>query len=243
MSALVPDDSTRSRIIVAALRVFATRGFEAASLKEITTASGANVAAVHYHFGSKDVLIREVLHSVSAPINRLRLQQLDALPAGRRRTLRHVVTALLAPPIRLSFDTTGDGRLLMRLLMQARALPREVTNTPIFQQYDALALRFVDALVEVVPGLPREEAFWRYAFAIGALLYIVTDADESYHRLHRLSGGLCNTDDPDTIIRQLVDFVMAGMRARGSAPRAANRAANRPANRPARRPTSPGDNA
>lgn len=209
-----PRDSTRSKIVMAALRVFATRGFEAASLKEITTASETNVAAIHYHFGSKESLIREVLQTVADPINRLRMEMLERQPTGSSRTLEHVLEALLAPPIRLSADTTGDGRLLTRLILQARALPSEFTNTALVQQYDSMALRFVQALREVEPGLNEADAFWRYAFAIGAMHYIVADSDAANHRLNRLSGGLCDTDDPEAILRQLMAFVVAGMRAR-----------------------------
>ena len=210
-------DSTRSKIVTAALRAFATRGFEAVSLKEITTASGANVAAIHYHFGSKEALIREVLQSVSDPVNRMRRELLDQVPPGPRRTLEHVVEALVAPPIRLSFDATGDGRLVPRLILQTRALPSEFTTATIFQQYDDTAVLFVQAMMDAEPGLGKEEAFWRYAFAIGAMHYIVTDSDAANHRLNRISGGLCDTDDPDTIIRQLIAFVVAGMRARAPA--------------------------
>lgn len=213
-TAAKPKDSTRSKIVTAALRVFATRGFEAASLKEITTASETNVAAIHYHFGSKESLIREVLQTVADPINRLRIEMLERQPAGSSRTLEHVLEALLAPPIRLSADTTGDGRLLTRIILQARALPSEFTNTALVQQYDSMALHFVQALREAEPGLSEADAFWRYAFAIGAMHYIVADSDAANHRLNRLSGGLCDTDDPEAILRQLIAFVVAGMRAR-----------------------------
>lgn len=209
-----PKDSTRSKIVMAALRVFATRGFEAASLKEITTASETNVAAIHYHFGSKEALIREVLQTVADPVNQLRMEMLARQPAGPGRTLEHVLEALLAPPIRLSADTTGDGRLLTRLILQARALPSEFTSTALVQQYDDMALHFVQALRDAEPGLSQADAFWRYAFAIGAMHYIVADSDSANHRLKRLSGGLCDTDDPEAILRQLIAFAVAGIRAR-----------------------------
>jgi AcrR family transcriptional regulator len=214
---LKPAESTRAKIVTAALRVFATRGFEAASLKEITTASETNVAAIHYHFGSKEALIREVLQTVADPVNQMRMEMLARPPARPGQVLEHVVEALLAPPIRLSADATGDGRLLARLILQARALPSEFTNSALFQQYDSTALHFVQALMDAEPGLDRQEAFWRYAFAIGAMHYIVSDSDAANHRLNRLSGGLCDTDDPEAIVRQLVAFVVAGMRARAPA--------------------------
>jgi AcrR family transcriptional regulator len=211
---LLPDaGTTRARILLTALRVFATRGFEAASLRQITQLSKVNVAAIHYHFGSKEVLIREVLRSVSEPLNQLRLQGLERPLGAPALPLEQIIEALVGPPVMLSFQATGEWRLLIRLLVQARSLPREATNATIFEQYDAMAQRFVLELMAAEPGLEREEAFWRYSFAIGAMMYIVTDADESYQRLSRISDGLCDTNDPGTIVRQLVTFIAAGMRA------------------------------
>lgn len=205
------EKSTRSKILRAALEVFATRGFEAATLREITDRAKVNVAAIHYHFGSREELVHEVMRAVSEPVNRSRLEALERAP--RPLTTGAVIEALIAPPVLLSFEPGGQWRLLIRLLVQARALPREVTNHAIFEQYDALALTFVEAMMQADPALAREEAFWRYAFAIGSMMYIVSDSDQGYHRLQRLSGGLCDTGDATAIVRQLVAFISAGMQA------------------------------
>ncbi len=212
------EKSTRARILRAALEVFAERGFAAATLREITDVAQVNVAAIHYHFGSRDVLIHEVMHAVSEPLNRLRLEALEHPPGGVPLGLAGIIEALVAPPVLLSFEATGQWRLLIRLLIQARALPQQATNQAIFEQYDALALRFVGAMMQAEPRLGREEAFWRYAFAIGAMMYIVSDSDQSYHRLQRISGGACDTDDPRRIVAQLVAFITAGIQAARPAP-------------------------
>lgn len=203
---------TRARIVSAALRVFANKGFEAARLNEITAASKTNVAAIHYHFGSKEALIQAVLEAVADPINRQRMEMLHALPQ-EAWTLEHVLNALLSPPIRLSLNATGDARLLTRLLLQARALPNETTSSTIFARYDETAQHFVQALRSVCPGLSEAQAYWRYAFAIGAMHYIVTESEAGPHRLKRLSGGLCNTNDPDAMVEEVVAFAAAGFRA------------------------------
>lgn len=205
--------STKEKITASALALFATRGFEATTLKDITTLADVNVAAIHYHFGNKDDLIRAVLESVAQPINALRMQALEKLSGDGLLTLERIVDALVAPPIMHSLRTTGDSRLLVRLLMQARALPQATTNAAIFEQYDAMALLFVESFMKVTPGLNREEAFWRYSFTIGAMMYIISDGDKNYHRLNRLSAGLCDTDEPTVIIKQLVAFVVAGFAA------------------------------
>ena len=102
------DETTKSRILLAALRVFATRGFEAATLREITVLAKVNVAAIHYHFGSKEELIRHVLRSVSEPLNKLRLKALERSPGQPPLPLEGVIEALVGPPVLLSFEGTGE---------------------------------------------------------------------------------------------------------------------------------------
>jgi hypothetical protein len=102
-----------------------------------------------------------------------------------------------------------------------------------------MARQFVKAIGRALPNLDEEEIFWRYDFTIGSTLNIVGDANRS-HRLKRLSGGQCDTDDADRIIEELVAFVSAGMRgapparrlmARATEPKPAKNGERRPANR------------
>jgi len=55
------DAETRARLLATAQRLFGERGFKAVTVRDICTAAKANVAAVHYHFGDKLGLYREVL--------------------------------------------------------------------------------------------------------------------------------------------------------------------------------------
>lgn len=206
--------TTQDKILEAALKLFAKYGFEAVTLKDITEEAGVNVAAIHYHIGDKQKLIQTVLASATEPVNQLRLSLLKQLEDSNDLTLKGVVEALVSPPIQQSISMTGNSRLLIRLLMHARALPEQKSSALIFSYYDDLALRFVEAFMKVTPGLGREEAFWRYSFTIGAMMYVITDSDKNYHRINQLSDGLCDTDDPATIINQLVVFIVAGFQAK-----------------------------
>lgn len=213
-SAEEPD--TKSRILVAALQVFADVGYDNATLREITTVAGVNIAAVNYHFGSKQALMREVFSGLARPANAIRFAALDACEReakDRAPSLAKIVEALVGPLVRFSRDREQGGYLLMRLVIQTRALPQQFTNTLVAEQFDPVARRFVDALSRALPGLSRAEVFWRYDFAIGAMMHVISDADRGHHRLLRLSDGLCNTDDPESIVTELVRFIVAGLRA------------------------------
>ena len=54
---------TPERILRAATHLFATKGYEGTSTKEICEAAGVNIAAIHYHFESKEALLRHILES------------------------------------------------------------------------------------------------------------------------------------------------------------------------------------
>lgn len=206
---------TRGRVLAAALEVFAERGFDGATLRDITETAGANIAAVNYYFRSKEELIRQVLEVYVRPIMAARLAALDECERGAVRgapRLETVVEALVRPMVNLSRDRRG-GRALVRLLLQTRALPRETTHSFIHAAFDPAVQRFVTAFARALPALSRETVFWRYDFALGAIMQVLTDSDPASRRLAELSGGLCDTNDDDAIVAHLVAFITAGLRA------------------------------
>ena len=89
-------DGTRERLLDAAERLFAEAGYTA-SLRDITAAAGANLAAVNYHFGSKEELVKAVLLRRVGPINAERRRRLAALESP---TTEDVVRAFLEPALR-----------------------------------------------------------------------------------------------------------------------------------------------
>jgi len=209
---------TKQRILAAALTIFAEQGYNAATLREITSAAGVNIAAVNYHFGSKQALMRAVFGRLARPVNELRLKLLDEYEEqakGKPLSLEQIFDALFRPIVYLSRERKTGGSSLVRLIIQVRALPQPFMNSVLSEQFDPVANRIVDALCRSLPHLTREEVFWRYDFALGAMLHVISDADRGLRRLNRLSGGLCDTDDPARITEELVRFVVAGMRGPG----------------------------
>jgi AcrR family transcriptional regulator len=208
-------EAPQQRILDAALSVFCEHGFEATTLRQITERAGVNLAAVSYYFGSKDVLVRQTLERLTAPYVAARLAALDACEAaaaGGAPAVGQVVEAIVRPTVLLSRDPKG-GRSLIRLLLQVRARPRDATTGFFVERMDPAAHRFVAALSRALPDIGRDVLFWRYSFALGALVQVLTDADPELMRLKRLSEGLCDTDDEEEMIAQLVAFIAAGFSA------------------------------
>src|SRR5215813_4840679 len=103
---------TKARILDAAEKFFGTNGFEATSLREITSEADVNLAAVNYHFHSKDSLIDAVIARRIEPVNQIRLEMLEA--AGPDPTLDQILTAFLTPVLNLPIEIAAPlmGRIL-----------------------------------------------------------------------------------------------------------------------------------
>src|ERR1700722_10121010 len=122
-----PLHSTKDLIMDAAERLFATHGFEATSLRAITSEADVNLGAVNYHFATKDDLIVAVLTRRMRPINNRRLALLDELEvaAGKKPlTVEQILGAMFRPVLELLTGSTCEGgRSFLRLFGQVLAEP------------------------------------------------------------------------------------------------------------------------
>jgi AcrR family transcriptional regulator len=214
-SAVEPEGGTKSRILETATRLFAEHGLDGVALRDIAIDAGVNNAAINYHFRSKELLIREVYRRLFAVLNDYRSRALDDCEvAARGKTLKpqEVVRALIEPMVRFSTAKEGGGIYLVRLLFHAYGLSRDFVDQSIIEQVDHIALRFVDAMAKAIPNANRAGLFWRFDFAIGACQHILIDTQRG-RRLKRLSDGMCDTDNHDEIIEQLVSSITASFTA------------------------------
>ena len=90
---------TRLHLIATAEKLFAQRGFEAVSMREINRAAGqGNASALHYHFGSREVLVEAIIAWRMHPVNQRRNEILDGLSQGDAEiTPRELARALVDP--------------------------------------------------------------------------------------------------------------------------------------------------
>lgn len=199
----------KARIVSAALDIFAMKGFEATTIREITDAAEANVAAVNYYFGSKFELIRAVVVEALGPLNATRAAALDKLEAesGGVPTVPDLLEALLAP---LVFSPRGadDGRVTIRLLLQMRAGAGPLASQLLSEQFDTVAKRYIAALEAAAPEFSHQEIVLRYEFARGAAMQVLGDIDPRSARLSRLDAGATNNDA--ALLAELVRFAAGG---------------------------------
>jgi AcrR family transcriptional regulator len=202
-----PQFSTRQRILGAAEALFAERGFAAASLRQVTAAAKVNLAAVNYHFGSKDNLIEEVFRRRLDELSRRRLERLADVAKSGSMTLESLLDAFITPALELSLDREG-GSVFMRVLARAFAEHNSNLRKFLSDNYGYVLKDFAAAFAQLLPQLDKEELYWRIDIAVGALTYAMADfgmiqrrSSES-ERVHR-----------EQMARHLIHFTAAGLRA------------------------------
>ena len=205
---------TRSRILNAAEGLFADRGFSATSVRMITSRAKVNLAAMHYHFGSKDQLIQELFALRLSPLNRQRLALLDCCQAGGGAgdpSLEQILEAFIRPPVQLIRDPERGGMRFMQLLSRAFNSPDGAIREMIYGQFAEVIERFSGALGPRLPHLSREEAFWRFHFMVGAMshtLHVIAD----WKNLENLFTDVPEPSQVDEVVDRLVSFLAAGFR-------------------------------
>ena len=181
--------STKERILTAAEALFAQRGFEAASLRQLTAAAGVNLAAVNYHFGSKEKLVEEVFKRRLDQLNARRLEALKRVAGLPSTTLDDVLAAFIRPALELSHD--GGGGLFMRVLARAFAEHDDSLRKFMSENYGHVMRQFTLEFGRLLPQLTKEELYWRIDLVTGALTHAMSgfgiiqrksDVSETIHR-------------------------------------------------------------
>jgi AcrR family transcriptional regulator len=201
------DAATKAAVLVAAERLFALRGFQSVSVRDITSEAGVNLASVNYHFGSKDALLFEIFRRRTAELNRERARMLHEAASRHagRPPLREILTALFAPPLRWS-SPDHERRIAVQFIIRARSEGTEAMREVLSTDVSHLR-RFADALIAALPNLPSEEVYWRLHFALGMLH---NNRFAEFDRLHILSDGLTRESDTEALLQRMVDFAEAG---------------------------------
>lgn len=201
---------TRERILAAAERLFARHGFDGTTTRALTREAEVNLAAVNYHFGSKEGLLEAVFRNCFEPINRERLRLLDEAEArapGQPLPIRTLLRMFVAPALEaLAGEHTGVTSILSRLHHEPHPAVEELiqrVTLPVVQRYAA-------AVQRSLPHLDPRRVLLRGHFMIGAMLYALGHGRVILGAL--LGPGEAELD-PESLERELVDFCAAGFEA------------------------------
>ncbi len=203
---------TKARIIEAAERLFGQHGYEATSLRHVIAEAGVNLAAIHYHFGSKEELLNEIVGRFAEPVNQRRiefLEQLEADFAGAPIPVERIIEAFLLPAGQLA------SRASMRLM--GRLFGEGLMPSIAERHFKPTGKRYAHALRRTLPQIPDEEFLWRIDFMVGAMSHAMMRAGVVAPEPSELDGRPDLTPGSYGARRLacLVQFLSAGFRAPG----------------------------
>jgi AcrR family transcriptional regulator len=213
LRAVKPPHETRTRILDAAEELFMQHGFEGTSMRLLTARAEVNLAAVNYHFGSKDALIEAVFRRRLDPMNAARIAALEKLETeapGKPLAPEIIIRAFVGESLRMIEDAKGGGRNFIRLLGRTYTEPAKSIRALIGQMYAPTMERYKAALERALPQMPREELVWRMHFMFGTLSYTLAATDAV-----QLIAGAKPEDRHDARLLEdrLTAFLAAGLAA------------------------------
>ena len=198
--------STKDRILGGAEELFAQHGFAGTSLRQVTSRADVNIAAVNYHFGSKENLVNEVFRRRMDDMSAQRLARLEAAQREHPCELDAVLAAFVEPALALAQDRHG-GAAFIRVIARAYAEKNDSLRKFLSDQYGHVLREFARAIATCVPGLSKEELYWRLDFLAGALTYAMADFG-----LIKRPANVAEATHRERAARELIRFAAAGFR-------------------------------
>ncbi len=206
---------TKEQILDAAEALFSANGVEGVSLRALTKEANVNLASVHYHFGSKEAVVRALFVRRSGPVNQERIALLDELEReadGAPLAVESILTALFLPVIRITQDPERQ-QVYRRLIARFYFEPAEYLESLFEQEFAEVIRRFEQAFSRALPSLPLGELCWRMHFTAGVMVHTMLDSG----RTHKWAPqAITDASDQETL-DAMVRFVAGGMRTAATA--------------------------
>lgn len=207
-------NNTRERLLDIAESVFMTHGYEGASMRRITSDAQVNLAAGHYHFGTKKDLFQAVLKRRLDNLNSERLRILDDLETeadGKPLKPSSIVDAFFGTLLRMATADNNGGQVFLRLLGRTLTEPADFIGTLLAKEYADVLERYKRALFKALPDVPEDEIIWRFHFMLGATSYAIAGTDAL--RLVTDWQSDEGRNPIDCLLPRLMSFLLGGLRA------------------------------
>lgn len=202
--------SARQRLMDASEQLFAEHGWNAVSIRTIVSAAGVNLAALHYHFGSKEQLLSEIFTARAKPIAEERVRLLSKIDLDNAPSLELILEAFLRPALTIGSDERFGGRAFVKLRARLATEPEQVSRRILSNAFDESSGEFLKALACALPDLPKADLEWRFHFMLGTMFYTMADAG----RIQSLTDGRCDPGRVEDALLHIIPFLAAGFRSK-----------------------------
>lgn len=204
--------ATRQRILEAAERHYAERGFDGMSMRALTSEAEVNLAAVNYHFGSKKELIHAIFRERIVPMNAERLALLKKAQekAGDAPIpLEVIIDAFLQPVAQRASGPDGPDIDFLRMVGRCLSEDADFWHRLYVEEFQETVSAFRGAIHRTVPGLSEKELKLRFHFCVSAMLGALV----KHQQFMREMKAKPDSNDISTVFLHLRDFLCAGFRA------------------------------
>ncbi|MCK9913479.1 TetR family transcriptional regulator [Microbacteriaceae bacterium K1510] len=201
--------SVPERILEVAERLFAEHGMSGVGLRAISAEAKVNLASIAYHFGSKDGLLEALFAQRAEPIAQERLRLLaQCYETSAKPKLEDILDAFLRPALVLGVQPQFGGPAFVKLRARLATEPEALSRKILAKAFDVSSRRFIDAIADALPELPRAEVEWRFHFMLGAMFYTMADSG----RIQALTKGRIDPGNVKRALRHMIPFLAAGFR-------------------------------
>ncbi|MGB3403791.1 MAG: TetR/AcrR family transcriptional regulator [Microcoleaceae cyanobacterium] len=202
-----PKIDTKIQILDAAERQFALLGFAGTSLRAVTRDANVNLAAVHYHFGSKEELFKAAVRRVAEPIVSEQIRRLEQLEQGNSSfSMADVIRAYIAPSLEMLHHGEPSCFVHAQFLGQCRIEPYPIQQLA-SAEFSLSHEPFLSALQQMLPHQSEQELSWKLDLVVAMLVRVLTQIEQSQ------SLSTESTQQVDDLIERLVVFITDGMSA------------------------------
>ncbi|MEN8256863.1 MAG: TetR family transcriptional regulator [Thermodesulfobacteriota bacterium] len=201
---------TKTKIIKSAEELFAIDGFHHTTLRAITAKAGVNLAAVNYHFGSKEALLEAIFDRHLLPLNNIRIKRMQAVAdqaekSGKKPNVEEVLRCFTEPTLALLHRDSGTGHFRM-LVGRSLSDPDQTVRQLFLKRVRGVIELLVDLLCKALPHRSREDVALKLQFSLGAMSHTLTFQNQGL-----ILGSVDKSKSIGEVIEMLTDFIVKGM--------------------------------
>ncbi len=206
------DQATVTRLLDTAERLFGELGYDGVGMRMLADEAKVNLGAATYHYGSKEALYVETFMRGFRPVNAERarlLRDAETQAGGKPVSVEKIVECMVRPPYESGLEHPAFHKFLARNLL----MPPPFIHAAIQRDMAPSIGLFIAALKRALPDIPEDLLHLRSMFAMGALLMFSIHASEM--------PGMKNAKSRETVLREMIGYVTAGLKSRPVVPSSA----------------------